>query len=149
MVTFYGVMAIRLREQVIRNAVKFPSHFMFRLTADEVKTMVSQNAIPSIQQLGGSLPYVFAEHGILQLANVLKSGKATQMSIRIIEVFVKMREMFTDNTELRLDIEQIKHKLGNHSKNIELVFQYLDELLDKKNDPKPRTQIGYKITGKS
>ena len=57
--------------------------------------------------------------------------------------------MLTDNTELRLEIEQIKHKLGNHSKNIELVFQYLDELLEKKEKPeKPRIQIGYKLPKK-
>ena len=43
----YGVQAIRLREQVKRNLDRFPSNFMFRLTAKEVETMVSQNAIPS------------------------------------------------------------------------------------------------------
>ncbi len=42
----YGVQAIRLREQVKRNTVRFPSNFMFRLTDEEVETMVSQNAIP-------------------------------------------------------------------------------------------------------
>lgn len=44
---------------------------MFRLTEIETDFMVSQNAIPSKQHLGGSLPYVFTEHGVLQLANVL------------------------------------------------------------------------------
>ncbi|MBL7892187.1 MAG: ORF6N domain-containing protein [Bacteroidia bacterium] len=144
----YSVKPFRLREQVKRNADKFPSHFMFQLTNTEVEVMVSQNAIPSRQHLGGALPFVFTEHGVLQLANVLKSTRATQMSIKIIEVFVKMREMLTDNTELRLEIEQIKHKPGNHSKNIELVFQYLDELLEKKENPKPRKAIGYKIPTK-
>lgn len=43
----YGVKAIRLREQVKRNLIKFPSHFMFQLTEQEVEIMVSQNAIPS------------------------------------------------------------------------------------------------------
>lgn len=51
----YGVQAIRLREQVKRNIDRFPSNFMFQLTAKEVETMVSQNAIPSKQQLGGYL----------------------------------------------------------------------------------------------
>ena len=67
----YGVKAIRLREQVKRNIERFPNHFMFRLTGKEVEAMVSQNAIPSKQHLGGALPYVFTEHGVLQLANVL------------------------------------------------------------------------------
>lgn len=53
--------------------------------------------------------------------------------------------MLMDNTELRLEIEQIKKKVNNHNQNIELVFQYLDELLEKKETSKPRQQIGYKI----
>ncbi len=57
----FDVKAIRLREQVKRNTDKFPVHFMFRLTSEEVEIMVSQNAIPSKQHLGGSLPYVFTE----------------------------------------------------------------------------------------
>jgi hypothetical protein len=40
--------------------------------------MVSQNAIPSLQHLGGTLPFVFTEYGVLQIANVLKSDRATQ-----------------------------------------------------------------------
>jgi len=140
----YDVKNIRLREQVKRNIDKFPAHFMFRLTEEETNFMVSQNAIPSKKHLGGSLPYVFTEHGILQLANVLKSKRATQMSIKIIEVFVQMRRMLTDNLSLKLEVESIKKKLSNHSKNIELVFNYLDELIDKKDQKKPRTKIGYK-----
>jgi len=140
----FEVKAIRLREQVRRNIEKFPIHFMFQLTDEEVEVLVSQNAIPSRQHLGGSLPYVFSEYGILQLANVLKSGRATQMSIKIIEVFVKMREMLTNNLSLRLDIEEIKKKLASQDKNIELVFNYLDELMEKQENPEPRRQIGYK-----
>lgn len=140
----YDVKNIRLREQVKRNINKFPEHFMFRLTETETDFMVSQNAIPSKKHLGGSLPYVFTEHGILQLANVLTGDRATQMSIRIIEVFVQMREALTDNLSLKLDIEEIKKKLSNHSKNIELVFNYLDELIEKKENEKPRNKIGYK-----
>lgn len=68
--------------------------------------MVSQNAIPSKQHLGGSLPLVFTEHGVLQLANVLKSGKATQVSIKVIEVFVKMRAMLMDTLTLKLNPNQ-------------------------------------------
>lgn len=55
----FDVKAIRLREQLKRNIEKFPSHFMFQLTNEEVDIMVSQNAIPSRQHLGGSLPYFF------------------------------------------------------------------------------------------
>jgi len=75
----FNVKAIRLREQVKRNKEKFPLHFTFQLSEEEVEILVSQNAIPSKQHLGGSLPYAFSEYGVLQLANVLKSARATQV----------------------------------------------------------------------
>ncbi|MEO8237106.1 MAG: ORF6N domain-containing protein [Flavobacterium sp.] len=133
-----------LRQQVKRNSTKFPEHFMFRLDKIEVELLVSQNAIPSKQSLGGSLPYVFTEHGVLQLANVLKSERATQMSIKIIEVFVSLRDFLTDNLNLKMEVDMIKKKLINHDKNIELVFSYLDELIEKKENTIERTKIGYK-----
>lgn len=132
----YGVKAIRLREQVKRNLTKFPAHFMFQLTELEVEIMVSQNAIPSKQNLGGTLPYAFTEHGVLMLANVLKSERAVQISIKIIELFVKLREMLVSHTELKYEIERIKKKIDNHDKNIEIVFRYFDELLDQKSIPR-------------
>ena len=144
----YGVKSIRLREQVKRNVTKFPTHFMFQLTEIEVEMMVSQNAIPSKSHLGGTLPYVFTEHGVLMLANVLKSERAVQVSIRIIELFVKLREMILTNTELRLEIEKIKKRTENNTKNIEIVFRYLDELIEKKENTKPRTKIGYQLPKK-
>ncbi len=145
----YGINTRRLREQVRRNIEKFPSHFMFQLTEQEVDAMVSQNAIPSRQHLGGALPYAFTEHGVLMLSNVLKSELATKMSIRLIEIFVHLRRSLNSYTELRLEIEQIKKKLNNQDKNMEVVFQYLDELADKKQQPQPeRKRIGYEIGGK-
>jgi hypothetical protein len=83
----YGVETRRLNEQVKRNADRFPENFAFKLTEEEVELMVSQNAIPSRQILGGSLPNAFTEHGVLMLANVLKSKKAIEVSLKIIDIF--------------------------------------------------------------
>jgi hypothetical protein len=49
----YVVKALRLREQVKRNRERFPENFIFRLTEEETDLLVSQNAIPSKQHLGG------------------------------------------------------------------------------------------------
>ena len=107
--------------------------------------LVSQNAIPSRKHLGGYLPYTFTEHGVLMLANVLKSEMATQVSIYIIDIFIRLHEMLTDNLSLRLEVETIKKKIENQDKNIELVFSYLDELIENRENPKPRKRIGFKI----
>ena len=53
--------------------------------------------------------------------------------------------MFIDNTELKLAFEKLDKKTDNNTKNIELVFQYLDELLVKKEKPITKKQIGFKI----
>jgi len=59
-----------------------------------------------------------------------------------------MQEMLGDTLKLQLDIEIIKKKLENQDKNIELIFSYLDDLIDKQEHPEPRKQIGYKQSGK-
>ena len=60
-------------------------------------------------------------------------------------VFSKVREILLDTLYLKLDIEEIKKRLSNQDKNIELVFTYLDELIEKKENPPPRNRIGFKI----
>lgn len=140
----FDVKATWLREQVERNRDKFPLHFMLHLSDYVVVIMVSQNAIPSRQHLGGSLPFVFTEHGVLQLANVLNSKRATQVSIRIIEIIVKMRELLATTLNIQLDIEMIKNKLDSQDQIIELLFNYLNELMDKYDNPEPRNPLGFK-----
>ncbi|MBP2283827.1 putative XRE-type DNA-binding protein [Flavobacterium sp. CG_23.5] len=139
----YGVETKRVNEQIKRNISRFPENFMFQLTENEFQNLKSQIATSS---WGGTrkLPYVFTEHGVLQLANVVKSERATQMSIKIIEIFVSLREFLNDNLSTKLEIEEIKKKLINHDKNIELVFNYVDELIEKQDSKVERIKIGYK-----
>ena len=138
----YGVQAIRLREQVKRNLGRFPSNFMFQLTANEVETMVSQNAIPSKQQLGGFLPYVFTEHGVLMLASVLKSKQALDVNISVIEIFVKMREMLSTNKDILMQMQKVENKLTAHDEDTRVIFEALKQLL---NPPQERRKrIGFK-----
>ena len=59
-------------------------------------------------------------------------------------VFTRIRQMFVDNTEIRLEIEKIKNKLDNQDKNMEILFRSLDELLEKREQLNPpRKRIGY------
>ena len=90
---------------------------------------------------------MFTEHGVLMLSNVLKSESAVQVSIRIIDVFVRLRKVYAEQTEVWLAIEKIKSKLDNQDKNMEIVFRYLDELIDKKDNQPPRKTIGFKPDG--
>lgn len=77
---FYEVKPIRLRKQVKRNSKRFPPDFMFQLTDDEVEFIVSQNAIPSKQHLGGSLPFAFTEQRFAAISK--DAGEGGIMMIR-------------------------------------------------------------------
>ena len=141
----YGIETKRLKEQVKRNISRFPEDFMFELTRDEFANWRSQFATSNSDKMGlRYVPMAFTEHGVLMLSSVLNSDKAIQTNIQIMRIFTKVRQMLLDTTDLKIDIMQIQKKLENHDKNIELVFSYLDELTDKKENEKPRTKIGYK-----
>ena len=103
----YDVETKVLKQAVKRNQDIFPEHFMFELTESEFKNLRSQNVTSS---WGGQryLPFAFTEHGVLQLANVLRSKRARIMSIRIIEVFIKIREILSTNKEILEKIIQIE-----------------------------------------
>jgi len=107
---FYQVKPIRLREQVKRNADRFPPDFMFQLTENEMEIMVSQNAIPSKQHLGGSVPYAFTEQGVAAVSAVLNSPKAVEMSILIMRAFVFMRKSLLNFQLLSERICKIEYK---------------------------------------
>ena len=141
----YQVETKQLKLQVKRNIERFPEDFMFELTQLEYENLRCQIGTSS---WGGVryLPIVFTEQVLAMLSSVLNSKIAIAVNIQIMRIFTKVRQMLTDNTELRLDIEKIKKKLDNQDKNMEIVFRYLDELIEKKENTKPRTKIGYKIS---
>jgi len=145
----YGVETKRLKEAVKRNLSRFPEDFMFELTEVELNNWRTQFATSNSDKKGlRHLPFAFTEQGVAMLSSVLNSEKAISVNIQIIRIFTKIRQMLSDNTELRLAIEELRKKTDNNTKNIEVVFQYLDELLDKKDNEKPRVQIGYKTSRK-
>jgi phage regulator Rha-like protein len=134
----------RLKEAVKRNANRFPADFMFELSKDEFETLRSQ--IASSKSRGGTryLPFAFTEQGVAMLSSILNSEKAIEVNIAIVRAFVLMRQhVFTHHVILE-KLNELAKKTHNNTKNIELVFQYLDELMEKKENPKPRRRVGYK-----
>ena len=140
----YEVETKVLNQAVRRNIERFPEAFLFQLTPEEFEILKSQIVTSS---WGGTrkLPYAFTEQGVAMLSSVLRSKKAIQVNIQIMLVFSKVREILLDTLNLKLDIEEIKKRLSNQDKNIELVFTYLDELIEKQENPPPRKRIGYQI----
>jgi phage regulator Rha-like protein len=141
----YGVETRRLKEQVNRNPDRFPGHYMFELTAEEYEILRSQNATLRHGAHSKYLPYVFTEHGVLMLANVLKSKRAIEMSLKIIDVFVKLREMLLTHKDILLKLEQMEKQMIQNSSNIQTIFAALKELLTPPPE-KPRSAIGFKLS---
>ena len=138
----YEVSTGNLNKAVKRNIKRFPDDFMFQISENEFENLKFQFGI---SRWGGrrTLPYAFTEQGVAMLSGVLNSDRAINVNIQIMRIFTKIREMLTDNLSIKLEIEEIKKKLQNQDKNIELVFNYLDELIDKQENSKQRKQIGY------
>ena len=141
----YEVETRALNQAVSRNNERFPAAFMFQLNQQEFDILKSQFVTSS---WGGTrkLPNAYTEQGVAMLSSILRSKKAIQVNIQIMMIFTRVREMLVDTISLRLDVENIKRKLENQNKNIELVFSYLDELMEKQENPMPRKQIGFKIS---
>lgn len=141
----YGLETKVLKQQVKRNIYRFPEDFMFELTKDEFANWRSQIVTSNSDHMGlRYLPMVFTEHGVLILSSVLNSKKTISVNIQIMRIFTRIRQVLSDTLGLKLEIEEIKKKLQNQDKNIEIVFSYLDELIIKQEDPTPRKRIGFK-----
>ena len=140
----YEVETKQLKRQVKRNAERFPMDFMFELTPEEYRSLRSQFGTLKQGEHSKYLPMAFTEQGVAMLSSVLNSSRAINVNIQIIRIFTRIRQLLTDNTELRLEIETIKAKLDNQDKNMEVVFRYLDELIERKAKPLTRKRIGFK-----
>ena len=140
----YNVPNKRLNEQVKRNIRRFPSDFMFRLTKKEYENLKSQIAT---SRWGGTrkMPHVFTEQGVAMLSSVLNSDRAILVNIQIIRVYTKMRKLLLTHKDILLKLEQLERKTSSHDEKIELIFNYIKQLVHEKSEPRKR--IGYKIRG--
>lgn len=154
---FYGVETKVLNQAVKRNIERFPKEFTFQLTDEENHSLMSQivtleNESSLRYQIGTSnkeqglrsqfvtsntkggrryLPYVFTEQGVAMLSGVLKSAKAVQISIQVINAFVAMRRFLASNAEVfqrlgAVERKQIEHKAEADQK-FEQIFNAIEE----------------------
>lgn len=132
----------KINQTVKRNIERFPEKFCFQLTEEETENLRSQFVTSSLktENYGGRryLPYVFTEQGIAMLSGLLRNEVAIQVSINIMDAFVKMRRFLTTNGQVFERITNVEYKLieqnnllSNHEKKFEEVF---DQLQNKKEN---------------
>ena len=119
----YHVETKRINEAVSRNKEKFPNRISWITNDNEVNNLWSQNATANISSKSRSNPRVFTEQGVYMLATVLKSKVATDVSIRIMDTFVKMRHFINYNNELLpRKFMLLEEKVDNNTKRIDELF---------------------------
>lgn len=170
----YGVETKRITEAVKRNIERFPEEFRFQLTAEENELLRSQFAtsikgkdslrsqIATLNEENESqrgkhtkyLPFVFTEQGVAMLSAVLHSPTAIQVSIKIMDAFVKLRHYVSsqivktdDKAELAeirrlllLHIDHCDKKFSEQDRKINQIIQVLNNLID---EPKSNRKIGF------
>ena len=140
----YEVETKRLNEAVKRNLERFPAAFMFQLTADEVDVLRSQIATSNSGRGGRRyLPFAFTEHGVVMLSAVLNSPRAIEMSILVVNAFVRMRELMAANKDLAARVAKLEH---GHHQTASLIEVLADEIENMKKLPMPKKRrIGFSI----
>jgi hypothetical protein len=136
----YGVPTSRMNEAVKRNSIRFPVDFMFRLSAEEYTSLISQIAISKPGRRGGrrKLPYVFTEQGVAMLSGILQSHRAVQVNIAIMRAFVRMRRMLVSHEELARKVAALE---GKYDSQFRVVFDAIRALME---PPKTQRQrIGF------
>ena len=120
---------------VKRHINRFPERFMFQLTDEEFNNLRFQIETSSLENVHGGRrynPYAFTEQGVAMLATVLRTSVAEEMSIRIMDAFVKMRHYLLSTAGENKDIKDmlLKHdnELSEHSNSIRLLQESFDKL---------------------
>lgn len=77
------------------------------------------------------LPYVFTEQGIAMLSAVLRSDEAIQVSVNIMNVFVKMRRFLAENALMfdklnNLELKQLEYQKESNKKFDQILLIFLN-----------------------
>jgi len=153
---FYGVTTKALNQAVKRNQSRFPSDFMFRLTAAESeqlnrsqtvtgspKSLRSQIVTSKTETRGGRRysPLAFTEQGVAMLSSVLRSQRAVQVNIQIMRAFVRLRQLLAVNTDLARRLDELEKRMGGHDEQFVRVIHAIRQLMEA--PPPKRKKIGF------
>jgi phage regulator Rha-like protein len=130
----YGVATKNLNKAVKRNANRFPSDFMFRLSSKEMRNLRFQ-ILTSRGAHGGRryAPYAFTEQGVAMLSSVLRSQRAVLVNVEIMRTFVRIRKMLATHEELRRKVNEMEKR---HDSRFQAVFAAIRQMLETPIPPK-------------
>ena len=143
----YGVSTKALNQAVKRNRNRFPEDFMFRLNADETRSLRSQIVTLKRGEHLKYSPYAFTEQGVAMLSSVLRSERAVKVNIAIMRAFVKLREAIETNRELAKKFSALENRVDKHDEEIAAIIEAIRQLIAPQE--KPAREIGFPVREKA
>lgn len=160
----YGVTTSALNQAVKRNAQRFPDDFMFQLTENEWRELVTNcDRLPSTIKHSSVLPSAFTQEGVASLSGVLKSPMAVNVYLSIMSAFVAMRNYIMQSSVIQAELAEMRNRVQllerdcrenleamndlseDVRRDFDTVFEAIGALSVKlPQAQKPRTTIGFK-----
>ncbi len=140
----YNVKVKALNQAVKRNKRRFPSDFVFRLTAKENRNLKSQIVTASSTHGGRrTIPYAFTEHGAIMAASILNSPRAIEMSVFVVRAFLRLRDTLASHKALAAKFSQLERRLETHDKTIGEIIDAIRALMTPPE--RPVRKIGFRL----
>jgi hypothetical protein len=140
----YRVETKDLNRAVLRNLLRFPDDFMFRLTPEETESLRCQIGTSKVGRGGRRYaPFVFTEHGVVMLSSVLKSERAVQMNILVVRAFVNLREMLASHKDLAHKMIELERQQRSQGQQLSQVYTVVRRLMEP--EKKRKRRIGFRI----
>ena len=147
----YGVETKRLNEAVKRNIKRFAPEFMFQLSNEEKRQLVTNCDRFKTLVHSSSNPYVFSEHGVVMLSSVLNSDRAIAVNVQIVRAFIKLREFALAQNEIIARLSDVEKQLlslsqasgsilNEHEQKIAQILEYIKFLQEPQQ---PKAPVGY------
>ena len=144
----YGVETRVLVQAVKRNASRFPTDFMFKLTQAEFDGLRSQTVMSNGGRGGRrTTPLAFTEQGVAMLSSVLGSPRAIAVNIEIVRTFVRLRQLAATHADLAKRLAEVERKTASMAsqpdafgqetrEHLQQIFRALKSLMAPPDPPK-------------
>lgn len=118
-------------QAVRRNWKRFPPDFILTISHEEHARLISQSVISKPGGRGGRRKpaLVFTEHGAIMAATILRSPRATAMSVYAVRAFVRMKEELMTSAVIFRRLAELDKRLVTHDVILRDIYEKLRPLL--------------------
>ena len=142
----YEVETRALKQAVKRNLDRFPEDFMFQLTKQEWKEVITKcDNLTDTIRFSPVTSFAFTEQGVAMLSSVLKSKKALQVNIAIMRAFVFIRQYALTHKDLTDKIQELEKRYNKQFADVYDAINYLLQKDKQQTEQKDRKRIGFDV----